>query len=135
MIFQSRWWYGSRRYTKDGVLGSTAQLFFKKVREETTSTELVYLLAKAWGIEDPSKNLKPASGHALSKLEKDIKAVVKAFAGAEYGKTPHTKFKSDDVVARRALALLYAHLLRVTVQDPALQTGSSVQNVLSGDSP
>ncbi|KAG9016960.1 secretory subunit [Tulasnella sp. JGI-2019a] len=116
-VFVSRWWYGSRKYTKDGVLGTTAQLFFKKVREETSNNELIQLLARAWDIEDGSKDIKPASGQVLSKLEADVKAVV----GNDFGKTPYTKFRSEDIVARRALALLYAHMLRVHVQDPSLQ--------------
>ncbi|KAG8865289.1 secretory subunit [Tulasnella sp. 330] len=116
-VFVSRWWYGSRKFTKDGVLGSTAQLFFKRIREDTTSSDLILLLARAWDIEDGSKNVKPASGQALGKLEADVKAV----AGADFGKTPSTKTRKEDVVTRRALALLYAHMLRVHVQDSLLQ--------------
>jgi len=108
-----RWWFGSRKYTKDGVLTSSAQLFFKNVREDTTAATLLVVLARAWDLEDGSAFSKPASGQALAKLEADVKAEIgDAYAKAVEGRS---------IVVRRALALLYAHLLRIHLQDPGLQ--------------
>ncbi|KAG8899569.1 secretory subunit [Tulasnella sp. 403] len=45
-VFVGRWWFGSRKYTKDGVLADTAQMLFKNIQEETTTRELIPLLAQ-----------------------------------------------------------------------------------------
>lgn len=105
--------------TKDGVLGATAQLFFKNVREDSSPETLIYLLARAWDIEQGSTFNSAASEPALAKLE----AAVKEIVGDSYGKTAKIPTTQGTVATRRALALLYAHLLRIQIQDSSLQQG------------
>ncbi|KAG8935466.1 secretory subunit [Tulasnella sp. 418] len=110
-----RWWFGSRKYTKDGVVSKTAEIFFKAVREETHPIELINILARAWeheGGDEFAESSKAASGNALGQLEATIKGAV--------GDLWTTPKGSDNIITRRAKALLYAHLLRIPVTDSAL---------------
>lgn len=49
--FVGRWWFGSRKYTKDGVQGRTAESFFKALGEDDTITDVVRTFAQGWQFE------------------------------------------------------------------------------------
>ncbi|TFK35050.1 DnaJ-domain-containing protein [Crucibulum laeve] len=116
-----RWWFGSREKTKDGVHAKTAAAFFKSLKEEATMEEVVGALSKGyqWELDTTTKSKGEAE---LDELEKEIAEQ----AGAKW--TQVRKFAKDkDVVGeldakrRKALVLLYAHLLRIDVNDTGLQ--------------
>jgi translocation protein SEC63 len=73
-----KWWYGSRQYTKDGVKGRTAELFFKTVKEESEADELVQTVSKAWRFEGGAELKAPPEMEI-----KDLKKVVRERLGSE----------------------------------------------------
>lgn len=50
--FVGRWWFGSRKYTKDGVQGRTAESFFKGLGEDDTLTDVVRVFAQGSQFEE-----------------------------------------------------------------------------------
>ena len=52
-----RWWFGSRRYTKDGVKARTAEMFFKSLSEDDTITDVMRILAQGWCCEASSSGV------------------------------------------------------------------------------
>ncbi|KAF8516019.1 Sec63 Brl domain-containing protein [Hysterangium stoloniferum] len=102
-----RWWFGSRRYTKDGVLTRTAELFFKSAREDITEKGILVALATALPWEKHGKVGKAADvelGALMGKIDERL--------GSEWVLKAETS---------RALTLIYAHLLRIPVNGASLQ--------------
>lgn len=110
-----RWWFGSRGKTKDGVEARTAEGFWKGIEEASGISDIVKVLGSAFRYE-----LRTKVAGGLNKVEVEIekrvgnewKEMNKAVAGGE-----------DDSKARRALALLYAHFLRLDMGSKALEQG------------
>lgn len=46
-----RWWFGSRRHTKDGVKARTAEIFFKGLSEDDSITDIICTLARGYCYE------------------------------------------------------------------------------------
>jgi len=118
-----RWWFGNKQKTKDGVHAMSAATFFKSLKEESTMTEVVGTLGKALQYEMSDACIKK-SDVAIDRLESEIErkadskwSQVRRIANDTGGKL-HVK-------RRRALVLIYAHLLRIEVPDPKLQEGRS----------
>ncbi|CAE6471103.1 unnamed protein product [Rhizoctonia solani] len=110
-----RWWFGSRGLTKDGVHGNTASLFFKGVTEDASVDFLVSLLSRGFSAEQKAFSRKvthtPAVEDDLNGLETEIKVLLDS-RWTQTAKVPE---------ARRALVLLYAHLLRLPVTNDVLR--------------
>ncbi|CAE6476988.1 unnamed protein product [Rhizoctonia solani] len=110
-----RWWFGSRGLTKDGVHGNTASLFFKGVTEDASIDFLVSLLSRGFSTEQNAFSQKvthtPAVEDDLNGLETEIKVLL----GSRWSTTAKVP------QARRALVLLYAHLLRLPVTNEVLR--------------
>ncbi|CAE6422386.1 unnamed protein product [Rhizoctonia solani] len=110
-----RWWFGSRGLTKDGVHGNTASLFFKGVTEDASVDFLVSLLSRGFSAEQKAFSRKvthtPAVEDDLNGLETEIKVLLDS-RWSTTAKVPE---------ARRALVLLYAHLLRLPVTNDVLR--------------
>lgn len=49
--FVGRWWYGSRNLTKEGIETETAARYFKAVKEDTTKSDIVDMLASSHELE------------------------------------------------------------------------------------
>jgi translocation protein SEC63 len=49
--FVGRWWYGSRNLTKEGIETETAARYFKAVKEDTSDTDVVDMLASSHELE------------------------------------------------------------------------------------
>ena len=116
-----KWWFGNRQKTKDGVHAMAAAIFFKSLREESPMTEIVGTLGKAFQYELSDANAKK-SDVAIDRLKSEIEkraglkwSQVRRIAKDTGGKL-HVK-------RRRALVLIYAHLLRIEIPDPKLQEG------------
>lgn len=119
--FIGSWWYGSRRVTKDGVLATTAGLFFRELKEEATFAEMLQIIAAAdeFSAKAPGGNLIRHS-KAVDQLEEKVKEAMQDLTTdkleGDILKHPH---------ARRAAVLLYAHLLRVPISNLGLLKGKS----------
>jgi translocation protein SEC63 len=113
------WWYGSRRYTKDGVMTSSAGTFFRELKEETTLPELIAILSSASEFMDKSPvkpRLKNRKG--LQKLEEQVKEALKERTGEVLEGRLYNK-----PATKRAALYVYAHLLRVPINDTSLLRG------------
>lgn len=115
---QGNWWFGSRSKTKDGVFTQTATNFWKALTETSDFDDVVSALSRAteWEAMAPKSS---ASSDALRALEKSIEAEL----GPRLIRT-RQQFKRaiSNLDARwDSLVLLYAHLLRLPIEDAALQ--------------
>ncbi|KIK01087.1 hypothetical protein K443DRAFT_99264 [Laccaria amethystina LaAM-08-1] len=113
-----RWWFGNRQKTKDGINAQSAAAFFKSLKEESTIEEVVGTLGKAYQWEFAAT--KEKGGSELDTLEKAVAksggtrwAEVQKLAQDFDGKLHETR--------RKALVLLYAHLLRLKITDSGLK--------------
>ncbi|PPQ95847.1 hypothetical protein CVT26_015977 [Gymnopilus dilepis] len=113
-----RWWFGSRQKTKDGIHAQSATAFFKSLKEESTIEECVAALGKAYKWElAPGKTKASAE---LDELEKEIKQQL----GPKWTEVRRLTQDYDGELhesRRKALVLLYAHLLRMEVKDAGLK--------------
>lgn len=107
-----RWWFGSRGRTKDGIEARTAEGFWKGVEEGSGIGDIVKVLGGAFRYESRSKN-----AGDLSK----VKAKIEERVGDEWKEM--NKTVAGDEKAQRALALLYAHFLRLDLGSKALEQG------------
>ena len=113
-----RWWFGNKEKTKDGVSAKTATAFFKGLKEESTMTEVVGVLAKAFDWDIPATKTTPHQKAELATLEHEISTRL----GATWSEVKDLESSEQKL---RSLVLLYAHLLRLTIQDASLQKGLS----------
>ncbi|KAG8701223.1 secretory subunit [Ceratobasidium sp. 395] len=113
-----RWWFGSRGITKDGVHGSTAALFFKAVTDEASIDELVSLLSRGFYSEQKAVPQKVVHTSAVEDDLNGLETEIKAALASRWGTVAQTAKVPE---ARRALVLLYAHLLRLPVKNEVLQ--------------
>ena len=107
--FVGSWWYGSRRITKDGVLTTTAGLYFRELKEDTTFEQMVEILSAGLAIEEPLTGVEESLTY--KDLKKEVGGVLKAEAGKALPTTVGTK---------TVATLLYAHLLRIEIDDATL---------------
>ncbi|KAF5322656.1 hypothetical protein D9619_001280 [Psilocybe cf. subviscida] len=113
-----RWWFGSRDKTKDGVNANSAAAFFKTMTEESTTEQLVAALGKAYKWELPPS--KSATMEELRTLEETISEKLGA-QWTEVKKLAKDHDGSLHASRRTALVLIYAHLLRLDINDITLK--------------
>ncbi|OCH84523.1 DnaJ-domain-containing protein [Obba rivulosa] len=113
-----RWWFGNRRKTKDGVDARSAATFFKALAEESGIDEVVASLGKALEWEHTLPKAAQLDAE-LGTLENKIKYLldnkwddVKKLADIMPGEHENR---------RRAFVLLYAHVLRLPVENKTLR--------------
>ena len=114
------WWYGTKRRSKEGVLMESANNLFRQYEERIDQGGIITALSTGKEFEAILKGDKVDSG--LSKIESRITAEGEASPFAS-GMTKKDKDKLEDLdngVRRKALALLWAYLGRVELDDPAL---------------
>lgn len=98
-VIVGKWWFGSRIRTKDGVLAKSAEIFFKSIKEDSSVDEILGCFAKALAEE-----------HPVSTPIGDLEQKVRSRLGGEYSGSP-------------AQTLLYAHLLRIPIENESLRNG------------
>ncbi|GAB1523739.1 secretory subunit [Rhizoctonia solani] len=113
-----RWWFGSRGLTKDGVHGNTASLFFKGVTEDASIDFLVSLLSRGFSAEQKAFSRKVAHTPAVEDDLNGLETEIKVLLGPRWSTVAQTAKVPE---ARRALVLLYAHLLRLPVNNDVLR--------------
>ncbi|KAI5125002.1 hypothetical protein M0805_007426 [Coniferiporia weirii] len=97
-VIVGKWWFGNRIKTKDGVHAKTAEIFFKNIKEDSGVNDLLVCLGRAFDIEGPEVST------PLGNLEETIRSRL----SGKYSGSP-------------AQSLVYAHLLRVPIDDPKLR--------------
>lgn len=116
-----KWWYGSQRYTKERVLIATAGNIFREYKEDMTDGDIVSVLSSGEEFKEMLQGAQADSG--LGKLEKKVLADDSSFLSA---KDRETLKKIDNSARRKALALLWAYLGRVELDDTTLDAGEFV---------
>ncbi|KAL2871956.1 J domain-containing protein [Aspergillus lucknowensis] len=110
-----KWWYGSQRYTKEKVYVATAGNIFREYKEDITDGGIVNALSSG----DEFKEIIPAqkAESGLAKLEKKVLAEDAKFLSEQ----DREVIKGlDDSSRRKSLALLWAYLGRVELEDSTL---------------
>jgi translocation protein SEC63 len=134
---QGRWWFKQRVLTKDGALSSTAELFFHNLVEDISFEALLALIASAFEIKSilasksNSKKLKRSRQNQTEALEKKIKAESERLGMGDVLAAGWASERSKGVVLpnpvnRRAVALLWSHLLRIEDIETELLDGEQL---------
>lgn len=118
--------------TRDGILNTTAETFFHQLRDDTDFISLIAILASAAEIQallGGKKGSKKEKKERQSKVE-ELEKVIEA-RREELGVDENVMMKQENRVevktapARRARALLWAHLLRMELEDAEMKSGKS----------
>ena len=117
------WWYGTKRRSKDGVLMASANNLFRQYEDSIDASGIVTALSSGQEYQDLFKGDQADSG--LSKIESRILAKSDLPKTAPYvaGLSAKDKAKLEDLDSgprRKALALLWAYLGRVELDDAEL---------------
>jgi translocation protein SEC63 len=107
------WWYGTQRMSKEGVLIESAGRLFREYEDSDDEGKLVAALSTGKEFEEKLKGDKAEAG--LSKIESRI------LAAGIISPKDQDKLESLDGVRRKVLALLWAYLGRVELDDPSLE--------------
>lgn len=112
------WWYGTLRMSKEGVLIESANRLFREYEDSDEEGRLIAALSTGKEYEEKLKGQNANSG--LSKIESRIQT-----AGVLSAKDQEKLESLDDSegVRRKVLALLWAYLGRVDLEDQALENG------------
>ncbi|KAJ0425701.1 Sec63 Brl domain-containing protein [Aspergillus carlsbadensis] len=110
-----KWWYGSQRYTKEKVYVATAGNIFREYKEDITDGGIVNAISSGEEFKEVIPAQQAESG--LAKLEKKVLADDAKF----FSEQDREVIKGlDDLSRRKALALLWAYLGRVELEDSTL---------------
>ncbi|CAH0033386.1 unnamed protein product [Clonostachys rhizophaga] len=117
------WWYGTQRMSKEGVLMSSANKLFRRYEDEMDEAGAITALSSGDEYADLLKGDKADSG--LAKIESRIAASSEVHKSSPYVSGIPEKEKErledmDNGPRRKALALLWAYLGRVELDDAAL---------------
>ncbi|KAK4216679.1 hypothetical protein QBC37DRAFT_84249 [Rhypophila decipiens] len=115
------WWYGTLRRSKEGVLMESANRLFKEYRDDIDESGIIEALSIGQEYEELFKGDRADTG--LSKIESRILAEgeLSPLAG---GLSAKDRRKLEDLESgprRKALALLWAYLGRVDLDDESLE--------------
>ncbi|KAA8651551.1 hypothetical protein EYZ11_010820 [Aspergillus tanneri] len=110
-----RWWYGSQRYTKERVLVASAGNIFREYKEDMVDGAIVSALSSGDEFKETLKGSQAEAG--LAKLEKKVLADDASVLSTQDRKNLQ---ELDDSTRRKALALLWAYLGRVDLDDTTL---------------
>jgi translocation protein SEC63 len=105
------WWYGTQRRSKEGVLMESANNMFREYDDGLDEDGIITVLSSGREFKDLLKGDKAESG--LPKIESRIAASLSA-------KSREKLEEIDSPVRRKALALLWAYLHRVELDDESL---------------
>ncbi|KAI9262035.1 Sec63 Brl domain-containing protein [Sporodiniella umbellata] len=108
--FIARWWYRSRRLTKDRILNKTMGVFIKGLKEEDRFKHIVCTLAGAIEFKE-SADIRP-------KEQKILNAINGAITEEMDNRVSEKFDRLDEQVpaySRKARTLIYAYLLRIDI--------------------
>ena len=119
--FVGRWWYGTQRITKERVLVASAGKVFREFEDANTEGGVLGVLSSGAEFKESHAGRNPE--YALKKLEKKIMAegpvAIPGMTEKDRGKLRNT----DQITRRKALALLWAYLGRIELDDERLNDG------------
>ncbi|KAH8555826.1 Sec63 Brl domain-containing protein [Umbelopsis sp. PMI_123] len=111
----ARWWYRSRRLTKDRILNGTMALFFKELKENSTHRDLIDVLSTS--VEFKEKlTVRPSDEANLVPIVSAVKEEMENRYGQKFEKSK--RFSAP--YCYKVKVLIYAHLLRIDVMDAGL---------------
>ncbi|KAI0887304.1 Sec63 Brl domain-containing protein [Annulohypoxylon maeteangense] len=116
------WWYGTQRITKEGVLIESANNLFREYSEDMDEGDLVTALSAGKEFQETLKGDKAESGLATIESRILAEGQLASFAGGLSVKDKEKLEDLDGGVRRKVLALLWAYLGRVELDDQALNT-------------
>ena len=119
---QGRWWYGTRKLTKDGVLNSTAAKYFHALKEETTFPQLLDILASSDEFAVDPALVKLRKSHSKAAIDEYARLVSTVREGVD-GKQGWEGYATWSPAKKRARVFIVAHLLRLPIQDVGLLKG------------
>ncbi|KAG0758961.1 hypothetical protein G6F57_009259 [Rhizopus arrhizus] len=109
--FIARWWYRSRRLTKDKILNKTMGVFVKGLKEEDGYKEIIYTLSGAIEFKE-NADIRPKEEKVLNAINGSIAEEMENRFGEKFDRLSDN---STAAYRRKARTLLYAYLLRVDI--------------------
>ena len=116
----SKWWYGTQKVTKEGILVSSAGDLFREYKEDIKEGDLIYILSAGDEFKDILKGDKADNGLATIEKKITLESGADRHAVGLRAKDKKKLNDLDDQVRRKTLALLWAYLGRVELDDPTL---------------
>lgn len=115
--FVGRWWYGTQRMTRDGILVASASKLFSEYNEEIDEGGVVGAISSGNEYEDrlKTKALEGGSDKVESKVIKSTQTSPLLSKREE-----NQILNLSDEKRRKILSLLWAYLNRVELSDPVL---------------
>lgn len=113
-----KWWYGMQQMTKERILVTTAGNLFKEYTERMDGGDVAAAVASAAEFKDILHGAKADSG--LGKLEKKLFSSPESSA-VMLAKDRKSMQDLEDPVRRKTLALLWAYLTRLDLDDKTLE--------------
>lgn len=127
-----KWWYGSQRYTKDKVLIPSAGNIFREYKPDLVGGGIVGALSSG---EEFNQMLDGDKAHAgLATVENKILAETETgdIVAGLTTRDRETLSQLDNEKRRKALALLWAYLGRIDLDNPNLDNGKQMLVLLVG---
>ncbi|KIW04830.1 uncharacterized protein PV09_04013 [Verruconis gallopava] len=118
--FVGRWWYGSQKKTKEGIYVNSAGTLFQTFREETNTSAIIEACSGADEYKELLQGEKAESG--LARIEQRVLAPseFEQFASGLTAKDEKKLKQMDDPQRRKTLALIWAYLGRIDLEDAIL---------------
>ena len=112
-----RWWFGSRKYTKDRILNTTAATFYLNIKEDMRFANAVEVVSSA---EEFAASSTKASAFKTSEFDRLQNAVRDRLSKLTGDKIEGQLYRQS--ATRKTAILIYAHLLRIPINDMDLLT-------------
>lgn len=117
-----KWWYGTQRLTKEKVLVASAGNIFRDYDNEQGESGVVGALSSGEEFNEVLAGHKADTG--LSKLEQKVLGDSESHISQALTKKDRQKFDDlEDSSRRKVLALLWAYLGRIELDDETLNDG------------
>jgi translocation protein SEC63 len=118
-----KWWYGTQKFTKEGILVNSAGTLVKEYKDGMDEGHVVTTLSGGEEYEAILGSERTEAG--LSKVEKSITAegVLSKYISGLYPADKDALDDMSDPARRKVLALLWAYLGRVDLGDENLNKG------------
>jgi translocation protein SEC63 len=118
-----KWWYGTQKFTKDGILVNSAGILVKEYNESMEEGQVITSLSGGEEYEAILGGERADAG--LSRVEKSIstEGILSKYVGGLGASDKEALNELNDSARRKALALLWAYLGRVDLGDETLNKG------------
>jgi translocation protein SEC63 len=113
-----KWWYGMQKMTKERILVTSAGNMFKEFKDRMDGGDIASTLSSAMEYQEILPSSKADTG--LGKLEKKLQGTSDLDLGM-LAKDKKLLSELDDVTRRKTLALIWAYLGRIDLDDRTLE--------------